>query len=70
MPQGSCRDGNDDEYRVPSYEDAVRAIVVPKELVVPATGLIEFSRESRRPGSHFGDKNGGVDPDRLCEFCL
>ena len=53
-----------------SYEDVIQVIVVPKVLVMPATGLIGFSRESRRPGSQFGDKNSSVDPDRLCEFCL
>ena len=59
--------------RVPSYEDVIQAIVVPKVFVMPATGLnrlIGFSRESRRTGSHFGNKNSGVDPDRLSEFCL
>ena len=53
-----------------SYEDIIHAIIVPKVLVVPPTGLIGFSRELRRLASHFGDKNAGVDPDRLCEFCL
>ena len=42
-----------------------RQLSSQKCLVVPATGLIGFSRESRRLASHFGDKNGGVDPDRL-----
>ena len=53
-----------------SYEDIIQAIFVPKVVVVPAMGLIGFSRESRRIASHFKDKNGEVDPDRLCEFCL
>ena len=53
-----------------SYGDIIQAIIVPKVLVVPAMGLIVFSMESRRIASHFRDKNGGVDPDRLCEFCL
>jgi len=69
VPQGGPRDGNVKKCRLPSYQDIIQAII-PKVLAVPATGLIGFSRESRRLASHLGDKNGGVNPDRLCEFCL
>ena len=72
VPQGDCTDGNDEGYMscAASYQDILQAIIVPKVLVVPATGLIGFSRESRRLASDFGDKNGDVYLDRLCEFCL
>ena len=75
MLQDSCKNGNGDIpatcHHKETFFDKVMKTPVPKVLLVPATGLIGFSREWKGIALHLGDKNRGIDPTIvLCEFRL